>query len=385
MEFLQESYELSDDDKWNNIRDAFRCYYSLSKCINKNHDHIESVRLYAARIIIQAIGRICRTNQKNQNIYIFADEKIADIINPAVTEGRIFNPEFVSLCDKIKEVQKNYSVPDNLQIKADTVSERASRYIDNMRNNNNCTFKTMTEWKMFRDFSLKYPTASSQKKEYDIMQYNCFVQLPVPDNMLYYSQSDDFHKINISFTRKQNYSILNEEKTRLNLFMKWKPLREYFVGKGYATEFKSNEYIMSPAVWNNIYKGALGEEAGKFWFSEILGINLEELENPEIFELFDFKIPDKQIFVDFKNWSENYDIELQETLDKICNKGAKCNCRLAIIANVLATENYKISIHKQNGIKIIVVPSLLRYNNDIITIDENARDYIRRCLDEYTD
>lgn len=385
MEFLHESYEISDDDKWNNIRDAFKYYYSLSKCINKNYDHIESVRLYATRIIIQAIGRICRTNQKNQNIYIFADEKIADMINPSVTEGRIFNPEFVSLCYKIKEVQKNYSVPDNLQIRADIVSERASRHIDNVRNNNNWTFKTISEWKMFRDFLLRLPTMSGQEENYNIICYNYFVQLPAPDNMLYYLQSDDFHKINISFTPKPNYSILNEEKTRLNLFMKWKPLREYFIEKGYATEFKPNEYIMSPAVWNNIYKGALGEEAGKFWFSEILGIDLEELDNPEIFELFDFKIPDKQIFIDFKNWSENFKIELQETLDNIFNKGTKCDCRLAVIVNILSTENYKITTYKQNGIEIIVVPSLLRYNNDIITIDENSRDCIRRCLDEYTD
>lgn len=72
-------------------------------------------------------------------------------------------------------------------------------------------------------------------------------------------------------------------------------------------------------------------------------------------------------------------------LGKICNKGAKCNCRLAIIANILTTENYQITIHKQSRIKIIVVPSLLQYNNDIITIGENTKNYIRRCLDEYTD
>lgn len=73
--------------------------------------------------------------------------------------------------------------------------------------------------------------------------------------------------------------------------MKWKSLREYFIRNGYATKFKPEEYIMSPAVWNNIYKGALGEAVGKFWFAEILGINLEELDNPEIFEVFDFKNP----------------------------------------------------------------------------------------------
>lgn len=385
MEFLHDAHEISGYDKWKHIKDAFNCYYGLSKYINDNFDHIESVRLYAARIIIQAIGRICRTNQKNKNIYVFADEKISDIINPAVIEGRIFNPEFISLCNKIKEVHKSYSVPDKLANKADDISEKASYKIDNIRNNGYWTGKTIYFWKILRDFSLKYPTMSGQEEDPYMIRCNYFIRFPAPDNMLYYLQSDDFHKINISFTQKKDYSILNEEKTRLNLFIKWDILKEYFIEKGYATEFKSNEYIMSPAVWNNIYKGALGEEVGKFWFSEVLGISLEELDNPEIFELFDFKIPDKQIFVDFKNWSENYDIELQQTLDKISDKAKKCDCRLAIIANALATEGYKMEVHKKNDIKILVVPSLLQYSNDIITVDENAKDYIRRCLNEYTD
>ncbi|MDE6426226.1 MAG: hypothetical protein K2K89_08860, partial [Ruminococcus sp.] len=384
MEFLQDAHELSADNAWKHIQDAFKCYYGISKSTYNNFDHIESVRLYMARIIIQAIGRICRTNQKNKNIYVFADERIADIINPAVIEGRIFNSEFISLCNKIKELQKSYSVPDKMKNKADDVSNRASHYIDSVRNNGYWNVKTLGEWKKLREFSLKYPTTSGQQKEYSIIHY-FFIQFPAPNNELYYSQSDDFHKISISFTSKQGYSILNEENTRLDKFMKWELFKEYFIKKGYATEFRQNEYIMSPAVWNNIYKGTLGEEVGKFWFSEVLGITLEELNNPEIFELFDFKVPDKQIFVDFKNWSENYDMELQQTLDKISGKAKKCNCKLAIIANALATESYKIIVHEENDIKILVVPSLLQYNNNIITIDENARDYIRRWLDEYTD
>ncbi|MDE5557839.1 MAG: hypothetical protein K2J32_09180, partial [Ruminococcus sp.] len=388
MEFLQERYELSMTDTRNKIKKAFRSYFTGLNYSGGNYDpvniyELESVKLYATAIIIQAIGRICRTNMKNKNIYIFADDRLVNIINPDVTKGRIFNFEFVSLCDKIRKLKKSYSKPDNFMIKADTISKRASLHIDSMLNNV-WTDKTMYFWKTLRHFVLKYPTMSGQEEEPYMIRSNYFIQLPVADNKLYYSQSNDFHKISVSFTPKQNYSIADESKTRLNLFMKWEAFREYFIKKGYTTEFKSNEYIMSPAVWNNIYKGALGEEIGKFWFSEILEINLEELNNSEIFELFDFKIPDKQIFVDFKNWYENYDTELQSTLDKIFTKIKTCNCKLAIIANVLATEKHIIRLYEKNGVKVLVVPSLLQYNNDEITIDESAVNQIWRCLNEYT-
>ena len=38
----------------------------------------KSVMLLSTRYIIQAIGRICRTNQKNKNIYVYADDSIMD-------------------------------------------------------------------------------------------------------------------------------------------------------------------------------------------------------------------------------------------------------------------------------------------------------------------
>ncbi|MBD5159294.1 MAG: hypothetical protein HDT23_03505 [Ruminococcus sp.] len=381
MEFLQENYEISTDTTWNKIKNAFISYFTNKKYYNDKVtlSVLESIKLYATTVIIQAIGCICRTNMKNENIYIFADSSLTDI-----TKYRIFNFEFVSLCDRIRELKKNYSVPDRLTIKADTVSIMASRHIDTMLDNA-WTDKTMYFWKTLRDFVMKYPTISGQEKDTLMIRDNYFIQLPAPNAKYYYSQSDDFRKISVSFTPEQDYSIADEAKTRLNIFMKWEALRKYFTRNGYATEFKPAEYIMSPAVWNNIYKGALGEAVGKFWFSEILDINLEELDNPEIFETFDFRIPEKQIFIDFKNWSENYDTDLQETLDKIYLKSEKCDLKVAIIANVIAGKKYATKKYEKNGRKIIVIPSLLRYVDNEITVNEEAIYEIRRCSDEYTD
>ena len=47
---------------------------------------------------------------------------------------------------------------------------------------------------------------------------------------------------------------------------------------GYALKFEMNEYLLSPVLFHNIYKGALGEVAGKFILKRELGIIMDVLE-----------------------------------------------------------------------------------------------------------
>ncbi len=97
MEFLQETSELSSYDTLLNIKKAFRTFMMG----HRNDDGFaniyqkKSVMLLSTRYIIQAIGRICRTNQKNRNIYVYADDSIADCLDVSVVEGRTFNSEVV--------------------------------------------------------------------------------------------------------------------------------------------------------------------------------------------------------------------------------------------------------------------------------------------------
>ena len=80
MEFLQENSEISSYDTVINIKKAFKTYM-LGHRNDENFKDIytkQSVVLLSTRYIIQAIGRICRTNQKNKDIYIYADNNIVD-------------------------------------------------------------------------------------------------------------------------------------------------------------------------------------------------------------------------------------------------------------------------------------------------------------------
>lgn len=386
VEFLQENGELSMKDALNHIRKAFRCYQSGSKpdYYPKSVKDKKSVRLYATRTVIQAIGRICRTNMKGQNIYIFADDRIADYLDLSVKNDHILNHEFLALAEKIKDTQTKLPEQISLEDKASLISNRASRDIDYILHDG-WTEKRMEKWSTLRRFVLQHPTVSADESAKNFIYRNYYVQLPKKSNKLFYSQEEDFHSINVSFTQTQLiHFVLNESNTRLNRLMQWQPLREYFISQSYATEFIPNDYIISPPLWNNIYKGALGEITGQFWFKYIFNVQLEEITDPEQFELFDFKVPEKSIYVDFKNWNESTEMSWEYTVNKIKSKAEKCGCKCVIIANVLTFGDFKIQNFTIDNIKFLIIPSLLN-DTGAISINRESVDMIRRCLNAYSD
>ncbi len=88
-------------------------------------------------------------------------------------------------------------------------------------------------------------------------------------------------------------------------------LRKHFENHRWATSFEHNDYIMAPPLFNNIYRGALGEVVGKALFYRYVNVQLEDITENKIFEFFDYKVPGAVVYVDFKNWHEtsNFDDE----------------------------------------------------------------------------
>jgi hypothetical protein len=83
---------------------------------------------------------------------------------------------------------------------------------------------------------------------------------------------------------------------------------------------------MSPVLFHNIYKGALGEAAGKFILERERGIKLHAINDPDRFEFFDYEMR-PGVYVDFKNWKFSYladrDTVKKEILRKLDTIGGK--------------------------------------------------------------
>ena len=68
--------------------------------------------------------------------------------------------------------------------------------------------------------------------------------------------------------------------------------------------------------YHNIYKGALGEVVGWLIFKNVMNVELKQILDSDVFEVFDYKVND-DIYVDFKHWKETYDMPNSRLLDKI--------------------------------------------------------------------
>lgn len=69
----------------------------------------DSVNNHIVKVLIQAVGRICRTENKNDNISIYVDEQILQKIcfSSALDDDIMLNPEFQMIVDlEAKELKK---------------------------------------------------------------------------------------------------------------------------------------------------------------------------------------------------------------------------------------------------------------------------------------
>lgn len=394
MEFLRQNAELSISSANANIKHAFKIFGSQNKPCTKpdykpssrgNVYELQSVILMSTRYIIQAIGRICRTNIKNKNIYIYADSRIADCLDLTVADHRIFNPEFMNFLDTIKQTAT--TTPNDkitrLRNKATANATLAFLFIKRLLNNE-WTEDNIQIWKDMRNKVLAKPTASIEDADNDEFIKNFYATLPTKGNTLFFNQESDYNQIDISFIQDQKHKyVLSEHSTKLQDMLKISGVKELFVQNGWACHFAENDYIMTPPLWNNIYKGALGEVVGRHIFSSYLGVELEEIEDQTIFELFDFKVRGQSVYIDFKNWHEGETTDRTKMEEKIASKANECGGRCAIIANIIAEQTWPISDTIMNNVRIISIPSLFIKNKNSISLNNEAFTVIKDVLNEF--
>lgn len=380
MEFLQEHYEISSTETRESVKRAFACYMNEKIRYSKTSTDAykcQSVLSYATRNIIQAIGRMCRTNQKRSNIYIYVDNRIADSLDVEDCKKRLLNKEFEKLLSVVKLNTSCSPEEKPYTNAAELISVKSNKYIGNMLREDWTGYK-MEDWKILRELVLKAPTMSQEEVDKTFIAKNFYIRLPKKANYLYYAQEQDYNKVEVSFKKQSNMSIVSSEAAKLDAFMKIPKVKSYFEKQGWATTFKENDYILSPTLFNNIYKGALGEAVGKFLL-ETCGVKIDEIPEPELFELFDFKVSGKPIYIDFKNWHEDTEFSEKEILAKIAKKAEKCKSHTVFIINILAKKKWPIHRKKINDIQVVIIPSLVIDGQRIECEKDSWQEIRRQC------
>ena len=362
MEYLHQVKNISWETKMTEITNSYR-NIGISDVKNYKtfkYNDLQDFRICATKMIVQAMGRKCRTNYRLNTIYILADSELGEVLDEKTLlhENRMFNREMDELTQKFTLVHQQEKEPNRFLEIAKEDSIRSNKRIQSLLTrsfNHSWNDKDIQLWQNMREYVLKHPTLSAEEWQQSPFK-NHYITFGKSVSQYYYSQTDDFDFIQtISLNNFENANCVSSQNVKLTEVLKQfknNRLKDLFDKNGYAKEFVANDYIMSPPLYQNIYKGALGEVIGKEIFN-YFGILLEELDNDE-YEMFDFKVKDSPIYVDFKYWKESARFNAKDYYEKVKTKVEKCDAvQTVIIANVRDTDNDHINTTQFDNFKII--------------------------------
>lgn len=353
MEYLAYTGEIS----YMQAKYFIASYFGKTKAYFDNMQ-LKSMNNKAITILQQAVGRICRTSNKNAVIKLFVDYKILLSYDFSDFKARLNNPEFHSLieCSSNNNINKKQEF-ETLQNQAVTFTIRFKNRLDLiLRQQNYWNADKINLWEKMRQQVLKQPTISTvDYQKLDENMQSLYIQMPKKQKEYTFTQKRDFMDLEIYFDL-QGRSHVSELDVRLNQIGEIPELAHFFEDNGYALTFEENDYLLSPIVFQNIYKGALGEVIGQWIMSNQLNILLEKMP-VEQYEKFDYHIQNK-VFIDFKYWKESNKQLAKDYTKKIQEKLEKVGGQTAIIINIFADRKYQISF--SNHRKIVEIPYLFK-------------------------
>lgn len=354
LEYLKLS-DLSVESFDKHLQNAFNAYaktgfpQSVERLTN-----FKDYKAYMMQVLIQAIGRICRTNRKCPTIRLHIDQALTQHWFDEFNEDHML-PEFKKISEFIKKQNKQ---PNTLELAMQQQDfQKIRAFIDQMKAKiSACTLtpEFIGQWQNLREIVLQHPQRIANiSSAYDFL-YTKFDQ---PKRSYYYLAEDDYDECKlIPYATANSYEASNAS-ARLDRLMKHPGIYQHFVEKGYVTELVESRYWIQPILFNNIYKGALGEVGGRYLWESYNLPQLQELPTKH-FELFDYQVAEG-IYVDFKNWKPSTQ-DGQSEREKIYQKMHKTGAKLVFLINIVAdteqfTTPFRTYPHPDKGREQLIV------------------------------
>lgn len=382
IEGLYENGEINYIQKNTMLKKGFMAYSG-----RPDHNDLystKSIAVQKSKMVLQAVGRMCRAFAKSPDIYLYAEKDLLEGLDTRELNKRILPPEMKKIVSMCEGLGKKYtSKEQEILNKAEKISSQGFWAIRALQARGWDENK-MQRWKELRERVLQYPTAETAEWERDKYIHKFYITSEKKQDRYLYSQEGDFKDVMLNFdcdeaalrgrpgAKKINIYKMNEEESGLPQILKYPGMREFFEESGYATEFKTNKYLMSPVLFHNIYKGALGEVAGKFILESELNIKLKEITDPDKFEFFDFELSEG-VYVDFKNWKNTYAQDQEKTQEEIMAKLDHIKGKRAYIINIVSDGDYEPGESVDQ--RLVKIPMLI--NSDGSVCDENLK-WIKR-------
>ncbi|MDO4290331.1 MAG: hypothetical protein Q4C41_03760 [Eggerthellaceae bacterium] len=338
-----------------------------------------SAKAFATKTVNQAVGRICRTPNKNKTVYLFADAGLADTMDLDFGADGLINNEYAALVGALKERRVEGSKPFKyrLESRAALQSDKLNQQILSTVRYKSWNAEKVQWWRRLRDASLRHPTLADP--DADRFAKRVYAEAGMPIAGYSYDEVGDYGSIQgISFESVDALSkAVSEEAAALPTILEIPGVRGLFEGMGWATGFAPARHIMTPVIFNNIYKGALGEAVGKFILEQRLPeIALSEIDDAGKFERFDYVVKGTDVYVDFKHWQgfcgDSETAEFERVREKMHEVGAK----QALVVNLLgcAEDGYEYALSSDHA--IMTVP----YLYDVSARELSDENLTRICM-----
>lgn len=312
------------------------------------------------RTIVQAVGRLDRTHNKQKKLQIVLTADVLQNFNIATLNRQTLSPEAL----EIEAFQaKNIIAP----IEQSEATHRNNQF-QNLSYQTWLDFRRLSGRLQMDEFAiryyrkaratyLQYPTISrSDLAALQNEDARCYQYLPIQDDhysvhAVYREQASDVNRKKVEtgifeFGTANATSEISMEASGLPAILAYRGKREsmheFFERCGYQTSWTKSDYIINPSQFSN-YLGVLGEVAGKFILEDLFDIDLEDINDVTLYELFDFQTKYHVLF-DFKNWRGALGIDATEARKKVIKKldqfiASGSDWRVMTI-NVVTTSNY---------------------------------------------
>lgn len=348
--------------------------------LRENEYATDSVTNHIVRTLVQAVGRICRTKDvKKPEVNIYVDEEIYRQVSFDVMNGKPMNQEFREL---IAHQPKPVAPAKNSSKELHRGAERNERLRSRIRvllDDSKFVWRqeAMESWKKCRKWILKHPVVDQPVNSQLEVLY-----LYSSDDKLFSSfyYGDEAQEYPLSYLSDEKHPhIVSELESNLPFLMLIPPVKDYFEKHGYMTSWHDGKGVLNPVAFINLYKGALGEEAGRA-ILESSGISLNEIADPAKFEKFDYCLAsDPDIYIDFKNWNSAQSSNEKQTREHILKKLQQIGGKKAFIINMIGP----VSELRDTG-EICECPSLLKCaaNGKHMFVDEdNLKAIVRKIME----
>ena len=362
----------------------------LSGCYSSYQNdmyYCKSTNAHILKTLCQAIGRVSRTQGKEGTAYIYIDEDIVSKVDVSLLRGKVYTKEFEAFLEYIHSVKTSDKVIAEEDIERINIAENSNEKAVQMINDfigdwGEFELPEIDAWKALRVFSAVHPTASSElmkeNPHYQRFYLQCSTKGPI-NNYFYSGQNDHIDSISYIQTEDAYYQV-SDENACLSYLCRNDVLAKAFAKAQMPIVWESNEYIILPTIYRNIYRGALGEQCVKALL-EHYGILLKEIDDPKRFERFDFVIDgNEDIGIDAKFWSlssataTSEDLSKAVEIEKIIRKMNDANFTKGIIINLLC-KNADSSLRKphiEGDGRVLVIPSLINPDSIDASDDEEA-------------